>query len=64
MKTIEDLYLGKISPCENMIRGNDKYKDLLEKSPFDNYDFLTLFGTNIPILTEIGNTMHNTITAA
>ncbi len=29
MKTIEDLYLGKISPCENMIRGNDKYKDLL-----------------------------------
>ena len=29
MKTIEDLYLGKISPCENMIRGDDKYKDLL-----------------------------------
>ena len=29
MKTIEDLYLGKISPCENMIRGNDNYKDLL-----------------------------------
>ena len=29
MKTIEDLYLGKISPCENMIRGNDKYKALL-----------------------------------
>ena len=29
MKTLEDLYLGKISPCENMFRGNDKYKDLL-----------------------------------
>ena len=66
MKTIEDLYLGKISPCENMIRenGDIEKKDLLEKSPFDNYDFLTLFGTNIPILTEIVNTMHNTITAA
>ena len=47
--------------CEN---GDIEKKDLLEKSPFDNYDFLTLFGTNIPILTEIVNTMHNTITAA
>ena len=44
--------------------GDIEKKDLLEKSPFDNYDFLTLFGTNIPILTEIGNNMHNTITAA
>ena len=49
-----------------MIRenGDIEKKDLVEKSPFDNYDFSTLFGTNIPILTEIVNIMHNTITAA
>lgn len=29
MKTIEKLYYGNISPCENMIRGNEDYKDLL-----------------------------------
>ena len=44
--------------------GDIEKKDLVEKSPFDNYDFSTLFGTNIPILTEIVNIMHNTITAA
>ncbi len=44
--------------------GDIEKKDLLEKSPFDNYDFLTLFKSNIPILIEIVNIMHNSITAA
>lgn len=29
MTTIENLYYGNINPCENMIRDNENYKDLL-----------------------------------
>lgn len=29
MKIIEKLYYGNVNPCENMIRGNENYKDLL-----------------------------------
>ena len=39
-------------------------EDLLDKSPFDSYDILTLFNDNVPIIMNIVNTMHNTVTAA
>ena len=29
MNTIEKLYYGNINPCENMIKDNENYKDLL-----------------------------------
>lgn len=39
-------------------------EDLLETSPFDNYDILTLFGPNIGIITRIVDQIHNSICAA
>ncbi len=39
-------------------------EDLIEKSPFDNYDIVSLFGSNIPIIVNIVNAMHNSITVA
>lgn len=37
---------------------------LIETSPFDNYDILSLFGPNIALLTELVNKLHNSIIAA
>lgn len=39
-------------------------EDLIEKSPFANYDILSLFGNNITIVTRIVNQIHNSIIAA
>lgn len=39
-------------------------EDLIEKSPFDNYDIVSLFGNNVPIVINIVNAIHNSITAA
>lgn len=39
-------------------------EDLIEKSPFDNYDIVSLFGNNVPIVVNIVNAMHNSIVAA
>lgn len=39
-------------------------EDLIEKSPFDNYDIVSLFGSNVPIVANIVNAIHNSITAA
>lgn len=39
-------------------------EDLLEVSPFDTYDLLTVFGANISIITKLVNEIHNSITAA
>ena len=44
--------------------GDIKAEDLLEKSPFDNYDIVTLFGSNVPVIMQIVNAMHNSIQAA
>lgn len=44
--------------------GDIKAEDLIEKSPFDNYDIVTLFGNYVPTLLQIVNTMHNSIIAA
>ncbi len=38
--------------------------DLIEKSPFDNYDIVTLFSDNVPIILNIVNAMHNSVIAA
>ena len=37
---------------------------LLETSPFDNYDILTLFGPNVQLLTDMIEKLHNSIIAA
>lgn len=39
-------------------------EDLIEKSPFDNYDIVSLFGSNVPIVIDIVNAMHSSIIAA
>lgn len=44
--------------------GDIQVEDLIEKSPFDNYDILELFGANITFITQIVNTMHNSIMVA
>ena len=44
--------------------GDIQVEDLIEKSPFANYDILELFGTNIRFITQIVNTMHNSIVVA
>ncbi len=38
--------------------------DLIDKSPFDSYDIMTLFDENIPIVKNIVSIMHNSIVAA
>ena len=38
--------------------------DLIEKALFDSYDIVTLFNDNIPIIMNIVNAMHNSVTAA
>ena len=44
--------------------GDINVNDLIEKSPFDNYDIITMFGAQAQILRSIVDIMHNTITAA
>lgn len=44
--------------------GDIQTEDLIEKSPFDNYDIVELFGTNIAVITQIVSAMHNSITIA
>ena len=44
--------------------GDIQVEDLIEKSPFDNYDILELFGANIRFITQLVNTMHNSIMVA
>ena len=44
--------------------GDIKAEDLIEKSPFDSADILTLFGSDIAIITSIIATMHNSVIAA
>lgn len=44
--------------------GDIEMKDLLEKSPFDNYDISSLFGSNIVLVRNIVNQFHNSIMAA
>ena len=44
--------------------GDIKAEDLIEKSPFDSADILTLFGPDIAIITSIIATMHNSVIAA
>lgn len=39
-------------------------EDLIEKSPFDNYDIVSLFGNNITIVTNIINHIHKSVMAA
>lgn len=44
--------------------GDIRAEDLIEKSPFDNYDILELFGQNITIITNIVNRIHSSVMAA
>lgn len=44
--------------------GDIEIDDLIEKSPFDNYDIITMFGPQAHILRNIVDIMHNSITAA
>ena len=44
--------------------GDIEAEDLIEKSPFDGYDIITMFGTQAQILRNIVDIMHNSITAA
>lgn len=44
--------------------GDIKVEDLLEKSPFDSADIITLFGPSVSIITNIITTIHGSIMAA
>ena len=44
--------------------GDIQVEDLLEKAPFDNYDLMGLFGSNIVYITRLVNMMHNSIMVA
>ena len=44
--------------------GDINVNDLIEKSPFDNYDIITMFGPQAHILRSIVDIMHNSIMAA
>ena len=39
-------------------------EDLIEKSPFDNYDIITLFGENISSVLEIVSILHDSVNVA
>ena len=41
--------------------GDISREDLVEKSPFDNYDILTLFGENISSIIDIVGILHNSV---
>ena len=42
----------------------DKVDDLIEKSPFQNYDIVSVFGPHVQVVRNIVDIMHNSITAA
>ena len=44
--------------------GDIKTEDLLEKSPFDNYDLVTLFGENIQAIIHIVGVFHDCVSVA
>lgn len=44
--------------------GDIQKEDLIDKSPFDNYDILELFGNNVSIVTKLVDEIHNCILAA
>lgn len=44
--------------------GDIKAEDLIEKSPFDNYDIVTLFDNKVQVIMNVVNAMHNSIVAA
>ena len=44
--------------------GDIMVNDLIEKSPFQNYDILTVFGADVQIIRNIVDIMHNSIMAA
>ncbi len=44
--------------------GDISREDLIEKSPFDNYDILTLFGENIATVLKIVNAIHDSVSVA
>lgn len=44
--------------------GDISREDLIEKSPFDNFDIITLFGENIQAVLNIVNTIHGSVTVA
>lgn len=44
--------------------GNISREDLIEKSPFDNYDILTLFGDNITSVLTIVGILHDSVNVA
>lgn len=44
--------------------GDIRVEDLIDKSPFQSYDIITVFGANVQILRNIVDIMHNSITVA
>ena len=44
--------------------GDISREDLIEKTPFDNYDILTLFGENIAAVLQIVNAIHDSVSVA
>ena len=48
----------------NYVRENGDVEPrvLIEESPFDHFDIMDLFGNNIPVVTQVVNTLHNCIT--
>lgn len=44
--------------------GDIKVDDLIEESPFDNYDIIAVFGPQVQIIRNIVDIMHNSIIAA
>jgi type I restriction enzyme R subunit len=50
----------------NYVRENGDIckEDLIEKSPFDNYDIITLFGENISSVLKIVSILHDSVNVA
>ena len=44
--------------------GDISKEDLIEKSPFDNYDIITLFGENISSVLKIVSILHDSVNVA
>ena len=44
--------------------GDIELNDVLERSPFDSYDINELFVSNVYILKEVVNTIHDSVVAA
>ena len=44
--------------------GDIQAEDLIEKAPFDSYNIIDLFGTNVGIVTKIIGVMHDSIMVA